>query len=110
MARQVRFYMDEHVPSAVTAGLRRRGVDVLTAQEAGMHPAMDDQHLILALEQARVMFTQDADFLRLHTAGVGHAGIVYAPQGTSIGEIIRGLMLVYEVLDSSEMRNHVEFI
>ncbi len=26
-------YMDVHVPSAVTEGLRRRGVDVLTSQE-----------------------------------------------------------------------------
>jgi hypothetical protein len=28
-------YMDVHVPAAITAGLRRRGVDVLTSQEDG---------------------------------------------------------------------------
>ena len=28
-----RFYMDVHVPSAVTEGLRRRGLDPLTSQE-----------------------------------------------------------------------------
>ncbi len=31
----VRFYMDEHVSRAVTVGLRRRGLDVLTVQEDG---------------------------------------------------------------------------
>jgi hypothetical protein len=36
MAERIKFYMDEHVPRAVTDGLRRRGVDVLTTQEADM--------------------------------------------------------------------------
>ena len=29
----IRLYMDHHVASAITAGLRMRGVDVLTAEE-----------------------------------------------------------------------------
>lgn len=33
MADRLKFYMDEHVPKAVTEGLRRRGVDVITVQE-----------------------------------------------------------------------------
>jgi hypothetical protein len=36
MADEIKFFMDEHVPLAVTRGLRRRGVDVLTAKE---HPS-----------------------------------------------------------------------
>ena len=36
MSEPIKFYMDEHIPKAVTEGLRRRGVDVLTAQEADM--------------------------------------------------------------------------
>ena len=35
MADAIRHYMDQHVPAAVTRGLRERDVDVLTAQEAG---------------------------------------------------------------------------
>ncbi|MEZ5402107.1 MAG: hypothetical protein R2729_20710 [Bryobacteraceae bacterium] len=31
----VPFYMDVHVPRAVTTALRLRGIDVLTAQEDG---------------------------------------------------------------------------
>jgi hypothetical protein len=46
---EIKFYMDEHVPAAVTAGLRKRGVNVLTAQEAGMVEAADEEHLGLVL-------------------------------------------------------------
>ncbi len=35
MTRILSFYMEQHVPSAITRGLRRRGVDVLTAEEDG---------------------------------------------------------------------------
>jgi hypothetical protein len=110
VAEPITFYMDEHVPRAVTEGLRGRGVDVLRAQEAGMLEAEDERHLALALHEGRVIFTQDVDFLRLHAAGRPHAGIVYAPQGTPIGAIVRGLMLVRDVLSAEEMAGHVEFL
>lgn len=52
----ISFYMDEHVPRSVTEGLRRRGVDVLTAQEAGALGVDDEQHVALALRHGRVIF------------------------------------------------------
>ncbi len=64
----------------------------------------------MALAEGRVILTQDADFLRLHALGVHHAGIVYAHQQTAVGEIIRGLMVIVEVLEPREMIDHVEFI
>ena len=110
MTEKIKFYTDEHVPSAVVEGLRRRGVDVLSTQEAGLLSASDEEQLALATSQSRVIFTQDDDFLRLHAKGLGHSGIVYAPQQTSIGDMVRGLMLIFQVLDSDEMENHVEFL
>ena len=110
MAVQIRLYLDEHIPSAVRDGLRRRGLDVLTAQETNMRGATDEEHLSLALSEDRVILTQDADFLRLHAAGTHHAGIIYTHQQTPIGTIIRGVMLVAEVLDSSEFVDHIEFL
>jgi uncharacterized protein with PIN domain len=106
----VKFYTDEHVANAVARGLRQRGVDALTAAEAQMLGASDERHLAFALQQGRVVFTEDDDFLRLHALGIEHAGIAYAPHHTSIGEMIRGLMLIYQVLDADEMRRHVEFL
>lgn len=50
-----------------------------------------------------MLFTQDPDFLRLRGAGVQQAGIVYARQGTPIGDIIRGLILIHQVLEPEEM-------
>ncbi len=110
MAEKIRYYADEHVAKAVARGLRRRGVDVLTAAEADMLRATDQEHLQFAAGQQRVIFTQDDDFLRLEAQGQGHAGIVYAQQHTPIGTIVSGLMLVYQILTPDEMRSHVEFL
>lgn len=110
MADRVRFYTDEHVPKAVVKGLRERGADTLTVSEADMLGASDEEHLAFAYGEERVVFTQDADFLRLHATGAEHAGIVYAPQQTAVGGIIYGLMLIVEVLDAAEMKGHLEFL
>jgi hypothetical protein len=48
--------------------------------------------------------------LRMHDSGLSHHGIVYAPQGTPIGRIVRGLMLIHDVLRREEMKDHVEFL
>lgn len=110
MSEKVKFYMDEHVAKAVVRGLRRQGVDVLTALEATMQGTSDEEHLALATREGRVLFTQDADFLRLHAIGVAHAGIAYVPQHTPLGRITRGLLLIYEVLDADSMKGKVEFL
>lgn len=91
-------------------GLRQRGVDVLTVVEAGMPGASDEEHLKRALNEGRVIFTQDDDFLRLHAAGADHAGIVYAPQQTPVKDIIRGLMVIHQVLDAEDMHGQIEFL
>ena len=71
----------------------------------------DEIQLEFIRNQRRVMFTEDADFLRVHAAGEPHPGIVYCHQQTrSVGEIIRGLVLIWEVLEREEMQNHVEYI
>lgn len=107
---RIRFYFDEHVPKAVARGLRERGIVVLTVSEAGLLGRSDEWQLNFARKAGRVLFTQDADFIRLHASGAEHAGIVYAPQQTTVGEMVRGLVLVCELLDPSEMEGHVEFL
>lgn len=109
MAR-IRFYTDEHVSRAVIYGLRKRGVDVLTVPEAGMLEALDEEHLAFARQEERVTFTQDADFLRLHAHGMPHSGIVYAPQGMPVGDVIKGLKLIQDVLESEDMQGQVEYL
>ena len=58
-----------------------------------------------------MIFTQDEDFLRLHHAQQPHAGIAYCKQGSrSIGQIVAGLVLIYEVLTAEEMVGQVEYL
>ena len=110
MADRIKFYMDEHVPKAVTEGLRRRGVDVMTVQALGLLAAIDARHLERAAQDGRVVFTQDADFLRLHASGFPHRSIVYAHQQTSISHMLRSLMLLHDLLTPEDMVLHVEFL
>jgi predicted nuclease of predicted toxin-antitoxin system len=109
MPQTIRFHLDEHVDPAVAAGLRARGIDVTTPQELSL--LGDDDPFVLAHATAggRVLFTEDADFLRLNAAGTPHAGIAYCHQQTrSIGEIVRGLTLIWQVLEPDEMSGKVE--
>ena len=107
---KIRYYTDEHVAKAVIRGLRQRGVDVLTVPEANKRGVDDEAHLAFAFAENRVIFTQDDDFLHLASSDKAHAGIVYAPQHTPIGTIIKGLMLIYQVLDAEEMIGNIEYL
>lgn len=107
---QIRFYLDEHIPAAVAEGLRRRGVDSLTVQAAGCSGLSDPDQLAFARAAGRVIVTMDSDFLVLASQGVSHAGIAYVNPSRSIGDLITASMLLFEVLTSAEMSNHVEFL
>jgi acyl-coenzyme A thioesterase PaaI-like protein len=104
------FLTDEHIPNAVVRGLRARGIDASTVGEAGQLGASDTALLAFAKTHGRVLITADADHLRLHAAGVAHAGILFAPPDTAIGLLIGGAMLIAEVLTAEEMENRVEFL
>ena len=110
MARTIRFHQDEHVAHAVADGLRRLGVDVTTTTDAGLVGASDLQQLAFAVATGRVLFTEDRDFLAL-AATHEHPGLAYCAQNTrSIGQIVRGLQLIWEVYEPEEMRNRIEFL
>lgn len=107
----IKFHLDEQVERAIAEGLRRRKIDVTTTPEIGLLGATDPEQLAFAISQKRVIFTQDDDFLAIHQRGLEHYGIAYChPNSRSTGEIVRGLILIWEVLEPLEMVNHVEFI
>ena len=60
----IKLYMDHHVDIAITSGLRRRGVDVLTCQDDGTTTWDDDRLLDRATQLGRVLFSQDDDGFR----------------------------------------------
>jgi Domain of unknown function (DUF5615) len=59
----VALYMDVHVHAAITAGLRQRGVTVLTAQEDGADQFPDPDLLDRSTALGYALFTYDTDFL-----------------------------------------------
>jgi len=111
MAREIKFHLDENVSNAIANGLRMRGIDVTTTPEQKLISVPDDVQLKFAVSQERVVFTQDMDFLRIHLQGINHLGIVYCPQQTkSIGQIIQGIVLIWELLTPEEMIKHIEYL
>jgi len=111
MPQTIRYHLDEHCPEALAEGLRLHGIDVTTSVEADLLSSTDEEQLAYSLAQGRMLFTQDEDFLRLHVAGKPHAGIAYChPLSRSLGEIIRGLLLIWQIYEASEMNNRLEFL
>ena len=67
--------------------------------------------LDFARREQRVLVTHDADFLRLAEQGFQHAGMAYGARVSRVlGEMIRSLILIYEVLTPEEMMNRVEYL
>jgi len=111
VAEPIRYFFDQHIPSAVRQGLRQRGVDVLTAQDAGRCGLPDSDQLQFATGEERVMVSFDTDFLVLTASGVQHAGIGWCPATKySIGQLLHMLVLLHGVLDRDDMKNRVEYL
>ena len=84
--------MDVHVPAAVTEGLRRKLLDVRTAQADAAGQLSDEELLERATTLGSVVLTQDADFMeiaaRWQQRGIPFSGPLLALQGTPIGRMI----------------------
>jgi hypothetical protein len=114
---QVRLYLDEDaMRKALVFGLRARNVDVLTAAEANMINRRDEDHLVMASDSRRALFTFNvADYCVLHQRWMSlqraHAGIIVAPQQHySVGEELRRIMRLISRRTAEEMQNRLEFI
>jgi hypothetical protein len=108
-------YMDVHTPSAITNGLRLRGVDVLTAQEDRTTTISDSRLLDRATELNRILYSQDADLLRVArerlAKGIKFSGVVFSRQLNSpVGQCIGDLELIAKTLDPADLNGQVEFI
>jgi hypothetical protein len=111
----LKLYLDEHVPAAVTRGLRGRGVDVRTVQDDGRTGHSDSLVLDRATELARVVFSRDSDLLALarrrQQEGIEFFGVVFAhPLRVPIGQCIVELELLAVVSDPDDMINRVEYL
>ncbi|MCC3413155.1 MULTISPECIES: DUF5615 family PIN-like protein [unclassified Microcoleus] len=113
----IRLYLDEDtLRKAFVQALRENGVDVVTVSDANNLGRIDEEQLIWATEQGRVIYTFNSrDFCRLHgnllAVGGSHSGIIVAPrQSYSVGEQLRGLLNLIGSKSAEEMMNQLEFL
>jgi hypothetical protein len=96
-------------------GLRSRGIDVITAADAGMIRRKDED-LSFAAMRGRALYSFNVgDYHQIHTewtsAGRGHAGIILAQQKRySTGEQIRRLVRLIGSLTDDAMKDREEFL
>jgi len=111
----IAFYMDVHVPLAITLGLRIRGVDVITAQEDNAATLPDPALLGRATQLNRALFTFDDDLLseaaKLQQVNKPFNGVIYAhPLKISIGQCVQELELIAKAGEPKDVQNRVEFL
>jgi predicted nuclease of predicted toxin-antitoxin system len=98
----MKLYLDEDVPGAVAAALRRTKVDVLTTEEAGNKQASDAAQLHFATTAGRCLVTRNVkDFVELAEQAVRqqqpHPGIVLISstyRGDETRRITEGLLRI----------------
>jgi predicted nuclease of predicted toxin-antitoxin system len=108
-------FMDVHVHRAVTHGLRRRAIDVRTAQEDGNDELEDDELLLRATELNRVVFSYDRDFsevtARLQARGVHFSGVIaIRRRHLQLAVCLDDLELMCKVYDPDDVADRIEFI
>jgi hypothetical protein len=107
-------YMDENVHGAVTNGLRRRGIDLLTVQEDGRGGEDDPDVLDRAGALGRVLFSQDEDLLteavRRLRSGQSFAGVIYAHQSLSIGRCVTDLEFLAAAGEAHDFHDQVYYL
>lgn len=110
----IRLYMDENVHGAITEGLRRRGIDVLTVQEDGQEGIDDSEVLDRAGELERALFSQDEDLLaeavRRLRSDEPFIGVIYAHQSVSVGRCISDLEFLALVGEASDFLNQIYYL
>ena len=107
----LRLLADENIAYPIVDGLRRRGIDIQIAQRIGLEETDDGVILAYARDHQLVVYTNDADFVRLANSSIPHAGILYHPQRKySFGEAVRQVELACDVYSMDEMVNRLEFL
>ena len=111
----VKLYMDVHVPWPITDQLRRRSVDVLTAQEDAANELEDAELLMRSEGLGRVLFTQDIRFKAMaedwQRQERPFAGLIFGHQlrGT-IGQYVNDLELIAKATDPEDWLGMIELL
>lgn len=108
-------YCDQHVPGPIALGLRRRGIEVVTAEEDGTKRLDDERLLARATSLGRVLVSYDADFAVIAAAwqreGRPFAGIIrITRQDLPYGQLIDDLELIAKLAAPDEVANRILYL
>lgn len=112
------FQLDEDCQTtALATALRQHGLEAVTTNGAGLQGVDDETQLREAAAHGRAIVTNNIrDFVPLHAQWLRekrppHAGIVLFPQQEfGVGEIVRRLAHLSQVVSAEEMRNRMEWL
>ena len=114
---QICLYLDEDaLQDTLVRALQSSCVNVMTAADADRLGVSDEEQLIWAAQQGRVIYSFNmGDFHQLHSIflveGREHSGIILAPQQRySIGEQLRGLLKLMTEKSAEDMINQLVFL
>jgi len=105
----LRYYLDEDVVHGpvVATELRKRGVDTVTAVEAGRagQGISDQEQLEYATRQGRMMVTQDLRF----RPRLPHSGLIVMQRPLSLGDYILYLQILAEQFSPGDLDDQVHY-
>lgn len=108
---RLKFYLDENIEIAIAKQLMNRHIEVFTVRDLGLLGRDDIFHLNNATRMGCVLCTYDSDYLELASQGIEHAGIVFGVWDKhTIGDWVKMLVFIYEILNADDMRNRVEYL
>jgi hypothetical protein len=114
---RIRLYLDEDaMDDDLIEALRARSVDLTTVREAQMLGRSDEDQLLYATEQGRVVYTFNVgDYLRLYSKfleqGQSHGGMILGEQRRwSVGEQMRRLLNVIDAKSAEDIQGQFTFL
>jgi predicted nuclease of predicted toxin-antitoxin system len=110
-ATSIRFQLDEHLGNDIVEGLRRAGIEAMTAAGAGYRGPPDDQILARCQRYGTILVTFDDDYHKLHGDVARHVGIVFCGRRTrTTSRIIAALIRVHSERTPDNMKDWVEYV
>lgn len=104
----MKFLADEHIDLPAVKALKRLSIDIISIQEAHMGSYADEEILDYGNKNERVIITKDSDFLRLHSKGIKHTGIIFLTSHLNTSGLIKEIQKVLIIFEKLE--NVVIFI
>ena len=110
----VALFLDEDIHFELANALRKRGYDVLHAQEIQRKGKTDEEQLLFATKQQRALFSFNVkDFVLLHNKfarnDVKHFGIILSKQRT-LSETLILLLRFLKTHSHEEIDNQIFFL